>query len=272
MKRIFFLPMLTIFLSSTIVGCSLDAFFSPNYGNLEYPTTSLPGQEGGQQKQPVADQPQRVTAPDEEAKLGPTPRSAARTVKDESIDGSPVVRMASGSMTRVKTASRSTFTGSVTAVDYVGKTISVKSTGKNLTFDLTNPVVRGYANIGEIQIGDTITLGYIKNGIGIVKGENFHPDLQNQTAPDELASSRKGKRSKRATANQSSKKGATPVRVKYKVNRLAFNDVDNNKDGKVSPVELGTVLPSLTMEDFKKYDRNGDGGLNEAEYGSVKKR
>ena len=273
MKKIFFTIVITLLLFGTFAGCALDDFFSPNYGNKEYPTTDLPDLAAKKkQQEPVADQPQRVTAPDEEAKLGPTPKSAKQTVRDESIDGrgTPMSSGAGDSLLRVKTGSRTAFTGNVTAVDYVGKTISVKSAGKTLTFDLTNPVVRGYANIGEIQIGDTVTLGYIKNGIGIVKGENFHQDLQNQTAPDELASSQKGNR--RTTAKQSSNNRAAPVRVKHKVNTLAFKDVDNNKDGKISPVELCTVIPSLTMEDFKKYDRNSDGCLNEAEYRDVRKR
>lgn len=272
MKRMLFFTVLSVFLAA-MAGCSLDSFFSPDYGNKEYPTTELPDMTKKPKQEEAAVEPnQRVTAPDEEAKLGPTPKSASQTVRDEAIDGrgAPAGAGATASLLKVRTGSRTTFTGTVTAVDYVGKTISVKSAGKNLTFDLTNPVVRGYKHAGEIQIGDVITMGYIKNGIGIVKGENFHQDLLNQTAPDEVASSQKGKR--RTTSKQPSGNRAAPVRVKYKVNTLAFKDVDNNKDGKISPVELCTVIPSLTMEDFKKYDRDGDGSLSESEYRDVRKR
>ncbi len=52
---------------------------------------------------------------------------------------------------------------------------------------------------------------------------------------------------------------------------MSFADVDNNKDGKISPVELGAVLPSVTIEDFKRYDRNGDGFLDASEYKTVRK-
>jgi CxxC motif-containing protein len=274
MKRLLLLTLLSVFLAA-VAGCSLDSFFSPDYGNKEYPTTELPDLTKKPKQQEAAVEPnQRVTAPDEEAKLGPTPKSAAQTVRDETIDGrgAPVGSGTTASQLKVRTGSRTTFTGVVTAVDYVGKTISVKSAGKNLTFDLANPIVRGYKHTGEIQIGDVITVAYIKNGVGIVKGENFHQDLLDQTAPDELASSQKSKRSKKTAAKQSSNNHAAPVRVKYKVNTLFFSDVDNNKDGKISPVELGRVLPSLTMQDFKKYDRNGDGGLSESEYRDVRKR
>ena len=273
MKKIFYVAVLAAFLSCTIAGCALDDFFSPNYGDKEYPTTTLPGSKPKQQQPPVAEQPQRVTAPDEEAKLGPTPKSATQTVRDESLDGSPAVKGESGSMVRVKTASHITFTGTVTAIDTVGKTISVKTAGKNMTFDLKNPVVRGYPDPGAIKMGDTITLGYIRNGIGIVKGENFHEDLKEQTAADELVPLKsKNKRSKGETAAKQRSNRAAPTRVKYKVNTMAFKDVDNNKDGKISPVELCTVVPSLTMIDFKTYDRNGDGCLDETEYRSVRKR
>ncbi len=273
MKRIFHLIVLAAFLSSAIAGCALDDFFSPNYGDKEYPTTSLPGPAPKrQQQQPVSDQKQRLTAPDEEASLGPTPKSATQTVRDESLDGSPAVKSGSGSMVRVKTTSHITFTGAVTAIDTVGKTISVKTAGKNMTFDLKNPVVRGYPNAGEIKIGDIITLGYIRNGIGIVKGENFHEDLKEQTAADELVPLKNNKQSKRQAAAKQRSNRAAPTRVKYKVNTMTFKDIDNNKDGRISPVELCTVVPSLTMIDFKAYDRNGDGCLDENEYRTVRKR
>ncbi len=275
MKKKLLFTLLAVLLSGAIAGCSLDSFFSPDYGNKEYPTTELPDLTRKPKQQEAALEPnQRVTAPDEEAKLGPRPRSAAQTVRDETIDGRGAAAGPSttASLLKVRTGSRTTFTGTVTGVDYVGKTISVKSAGKNLTFDLANPVVRGYKHTGEIQIGDTVTVGYIKNGIAIVKGENFHQDLLDQTAPDQLAGSKKGKRSKRTAAKQSSNNRAAPVRVKYKVNTLSFDNVDNNKDSKISPVELGKVLPSLTMQDFKKYDQNSDGSLSEAEYRDVRKK
>jgi Ca2+-binding EF-hand superfamily protein len=52
---------------------------------------------------------------------------------------------------------------------------------------------------------------------------------------------------------------------------MSFAEIDNNKDGKISPVELSTVMPSVSMESFKQYDRNGDGFLDMNEYRSVRK-
>ncbi len=203
-----------------------------------------------------------------------SPKSSRETVTTETIGviGGPGQGEVTGdSLVRIKTKSNVIFTGVVTGIDTAQKTISVKSTGKNMTFDLANPVLRGYPNVSAIKTGDTITLGYIRNGIGIVKGENFHEDLKEQTAPDEAVPLKsKSKRSKSERAKQSNR--TTPVKVKYRVNSMNFKDVDNNKDGRISPVELGAVIPGLTLEDFKKYDKNGDGSLDETEYRSVRKR
>lgn len=209
----------------------------------------------------------------------PAPKAAEPAVPKDTITTETIGGMigegqgavTGGSLLRIRTTSHITFTGTVTGIDLIRKTISVKSTGKNMTFDLTNPVLRGYPNVSAIKTGDTISLGYIKNGIGIAKGESFPEDLRHQTAADETVNLKsKGKRSKKNNTKQSNR--AAPVRVKYRAHSTSFKDVDNNKDGRISPVELNTVIYGLTMEDFRKYDRNGDGGLDEAEYRSVKKR
>lgn len=207
------------------------------------------------------------TAPEE-----PKPTSSTDTVASETIGkkASTGSQGATGGDTvaGAKTGSSVIFTGVVTGIDTARKTVSLKTTGKDMTFNLANPVVRGYKNVSDIKTGDTVTLGYIRNGIGIVKGENFHEDLRQQAAPDDepvtLKSSKKG--------SKKQSKRAAPVKVKYRVNSMAFKDIDNNKDGRISPVELGAVIPNLSMENYKKYDRNGDGGLDESEYRSVRKR
>jgi hypothetical protein len=160
------------------------------------------------------------------------------------------------------------FTGKVTRIDTGTREIGLQTSDKRLAFDLANPQLRGYQNLADIKIGDTVSLGYIPGGIAIVKGETFPEDLKAKTAADGLSPAPRAKRNK-------SKKGAgnhgAPVRVKYKVNRMSFAEVDNNKDGKISPVELGTVMPSVSMESFKQYDRNGDGSLDINEYRTVRK-
>ena len=45
-----------------------------------------------------------------------------------------------------------------------------------------------------------------------------------------------------------------------------FKDIDNNKDGKITPIELCVMVPDLTLQKFKEYDKNNDGCLNEREF------
>lgn len=248
-KHVSAIPCLIIFLL-VLTGCeSLDLGPGP---------TVLMGPKPPPRKQQEAVVPkQRLTAPDEEATLGPTPLSAAQTVKDETLGGS-----------RAAKTTQMIFTGKVAKVDTASRTISLNTSGKQLAFDLVNPVLRGYQNTNDIKVGDTVSLAYIPDGIAIAKGETFPDDLKAQTTADDLSPPKNNNKKSRQNANN---RGA-PVRVKYKVNRMSFADVDNNKDGKVSPVELGAVLPSVTMEDFKRYDRNDDGLLDANEYKSVPKR
>jgi hypothetical protein len=211
----------------------------------------------------------RVSAPDEDAPIGPTPKSASQTVQDENIEGKTPATNPDGS---IRSTYKMTFTGSVTGLNAINRTIAVKTSDKYLSFDLIDPVLRGYNTVSDIKIGDIITLGYIPAGIAIAKGEAFPEDLRRQTAADQILPSRpKAKNSRKDGATRTGNRSA-PVRVKYKVNRLSFAEIDNNKDGKISPVELGCVLPSVTMDIFKKYDRNGDGCLDENEYKAVKKK
>ncbi len=217
------------------------------------------------QQQEVVYEKQPLTAPDEAAPLGPTPPSARQTVREENLDGSPVSSQRTP-LTGVKTAPLMIFTGKVTRIDTTAREISLQTSDKRLAFDLINPVLRGYHNVSDIKVGDTVSLGYIPKGIAIVKGETFPEDLKPQTAADDLSAKAKGK-----NLRQTASKRAAPVRVKHKVNTLSFANIDNNKDGKISPVELGCVMPSVTMESFRRYDRNGDGCLDANEYKSVRK-
>jgi Ca2+-binding EF-hand superfamily protein len=71
------------------------------------------------------------------------------------------------------------------------------------------------------------------------------------------------------SANIPAKK-AYPVRMAKKGGR-DFDAIDNNGDGMIAPAELSVLLPELTMETFKRYDRDNDGRLNRSEFKMVLK-
>ena len=55
-----------------------------------------------------------------------------------------------------------------------------------------------------------------------------------------------------------------------RTNGKSFAGVDNNKDGRISPIELSVLIPNLTMEQFRQYDKNHDGHLDKAEFDRIK--
>ncbi|MCX5807309.1 MAG: EF-hand domain-containing protein [Proteobacteria bacterium] len=160
----------------------------------------------------------------------------------------------------IKAKSKGDFIGTVTKVNVASKTITVRNKGIIVTFDVINPVFKGYKSLEQIRVGDKIAISYTGDGARITKGtdialrqETIRPQPEPVKQKYKPAGTNKGR----------------PVRVIERTNSLHFRDVDNNSDGRITPVELSAVVPNLTVEDFKKYDRNGDGYLNESEYNAI---
>jgi hypothetical protein len=59
------------------------------------------------------------------------------------------------------------FQGKVTAVD--ATKIAVKGKKGQVTFDASNPKLKGYKAIGDVKVGDTVTAKYTKDGVMITK-------------------------------------------------------------------------------------------------------
>jgi hypothetical protein len=140
----------------------------------------------------------------------------------------------------------------------------VKNKGIVVTFDVVNPVLKGYKSLEQIRVGDKIAISYTGDGARITKTTGMHNIIQQETVKP-ISESERQKHIPPKT-----NKGR-PVRVKERINSRYFRDVDNNNDGRITPIELSAVIPNLTVEDFKKYDRNGDGYLNETEYNTINK-
>lgn len=181
--------------------------------------------------------------------------AAGKSAKDKTTKPSKVI---------IKARSRGDFFGTVTHVNTTSKTIAVRNKGIIVTFDVLNPIFRGYKNLEQIRIGDRIAISYTGNCTRVTKGTGMHSMVQ-QEATKPLPESAKQKHGSAKTGK------GRPVRVKERTNSSHFRDVDNNNDGRITPVELSPVVPNLTVEDFKRYDKNGDGYLNESEYNAINK-
>ena len=168
---------------------------------------------------------------------------------------------------RVRTMQKVDFSGTVTFVDAEGAVISIQSKGKTIGFDMSRPVLIGYHSTKEIRKGDAVSVGYTQAGLQIRKGT--FPISAREPKSRAERSSRTGRTSSKPDATKPQK--GSLVRVRDKAQPTSFQDVDNNKDGKVTPIELCVMYPDLTMEKFKEYDKNGDGCLSEAEFRAIRR-
>jgi hypothetical protein len=162
---------------------------------------------------------------------------------------------------------RADFVGVVAHIDPSGRTIAVKNRGVIVTFDAAMPALKGYNNFEQIRKGDRVAISYTGGGTRISRGFGTDGAQSQESArlvPEAAGPQREA--TKTAKINR-----ARPVRIRERTNSQEFRDVDNNGDGKITPVELGVVVPDLTVEKFKTFDRNADGSLNKPEYDAAKK-
>lgn len=147
-------------------------------------------------------------------------------------------------------SSKPNFVGEVVNVDLQSRTMTLRN-GRNLiNFDISNAVLKGFGSLTDIKRGQTVGVRYLPDAIHVERGAA----LTASAPPTKNA--------------QSAKKPQFSRRVK--TDGLSFSDVDNNKDGHISPIELCVPFPNLTMEQFRQYDTNHDGRLDKAEFGQIK--
>ncbi len=156
---------------------------------------------------------------------------------------------------KVKARGGSSFIGVVVGVDETTKTISLKGRGRIITFDASSPTFRGFRGLEDVRVGSYAAVSYTKVGTRISKATKGEAVMGPERTDERPTAARK-----------ESKKRIARVQEKG----IGFSDVDENKDGKITPVELSVVVSDLTMERFKEYDKNGDGCLSQSEYGLVK--
>ena len=147
------------------------------------------------------------------------------------------------------------FVGEVIKVDPAGRSMTLRSGGRTVSFDISNPVLQGYGSVTAIKKGDRIGAGYTVDGIHITKLSKI---------------TEKSGAEKAVPTNVQTPKKQLRIARRTKTDGKSFADVDNNKDGKISPVELSVIVPDLTIEQFRQYDKNHDGYLDKAEFEQIK--
>jgi len=153
---------------------------------------------------------------------------------------------------QVRTKLKIDFAGTVNSIDPASATLSVRNQGKTISFDMSRVILIGYENIAQIKSGDKVSVGYTPYGLQIRKG--ILPITHRDAPP-----------------RQAALQMTAPIGITDKRYPKSFNNIDNNKDGKITPIELSVMVTDLTIEQFIKYDKNGDGCLNRPEFNTVKK-
>jgi hypothetical protein len=157
--------------------------------------------------------------------------------------------------------------GTVTYFDPASRVLSIRNGGSVIAFDVSNPTLSGYKSVDGIRSGDRVGVMYTEAGVRIAR-------LSAESAPRAASG--------KPTAKPGQSEGIPVVKVSpvqkhaKPANRLqrrqvkgdgrGFEDADVNKDGKVTPVELSVIIPDITMERFRQYDKDCNGCLNQAEF------
>ncbi len=147
---------------------------------------------------------------------------------------------------------RQAFTGVVVGVNIPSRTISVRDRGYTVTFDATNPVFSGYRGLMDVRVRHRVAVSYVGDGVRIAR-------LTGKHEPQE----------KEPSAALQKKQGKGPAKLQKRERRGVtggFEDVDANKDGRVTAVELSVIVTDITMDRFRQYDKDGDGCLSKTEF------
>lgn len=145
------------------------------------------------------------------------------------------------------------FSGKVVRVDAEFATFAVRGRGATVTFDASQPVFRGYRGLSDVRVGDLVLVSYVPDGVSVTRQTNGHKETNGR---QEAAVGKKGwVRNAQHLLRRVSEGGGDP-----------FEEADLNRDGRITPMELSTVIPDLTLEQFKKYDKGARGYLDKAQF------
>jgi hypothetical protein len=161
------------------------------------------------------------------------------------------------------------FHGKVERINESSNVLTIKGKSGIVTFDVSNPILIGYGNVGDIKVGDFVGVQYVHNGIKIIKAGN-----EKKYVSVEPKIIKKSKPSSEIAAIKPQTNKSNSMKLQRRIRKSSedcksFDDVDVNKDGKLSPIELSTMIRDLTMERFKQYDKNGNGCLDRKEFTNI---
>jgi hypothetical protein len=163
------------------------------------------------------------------------------------------------------------FYGKVDSLSESSGTLIVKGRNGVVSFDISNPILMGYRSINDIKEGHFIGVQYVRNGIRIIKKGS---ETKSMPLEPKIAGKSHSAQEKPVTTMQNKmRKIIRPLRRFEKSDNeiRVFGDIDVNKDGKLSPIELSTMIRDLTMAKFRQYDKNGNGYLDKKEFVDISK-
>ncbi len=146
-----------------------------------------------------------------------------------------------------RTAAKPAFSGRVVQISLASETLSLKGRENTVTFDASAPVLSGYRAFSDIRVGDSVAVSYMPDGIRVARLLDL-PRMAVEAPPATMQ--------KRTGRLRRGPRGSGED----------FNDIDANKDGKITPVELSALIPDITLDRFRRHDANKDGYLNRAEF------
>jgi hypothetical protein len=197
--------------------------------------------------------------------------------KEQQAGGDASKKEAQQFVIRVKTKQKVDFAGTVTNVDPETATLSIRSQGKTITFDMSKVILVGYGSTREIKKGDEVSVGYTQFGLQVRKGVFAITQRESiprrEVVPQKADAPQQNMVPQKAVTRADTikpQRGA-PIRMVDNKHPTNFRDIDNNKDGKITAIELCVLIPDLTLQKFKEYDKNNDGCLNEREFSAVKR-
>jgi len=142
------------------------------------------------------------------------------------------------------------FNGRVVQISLASETLSLKDGENTVTFDASSPILSGYRVFSDIRVGDSVAASYMPEGIRVTR-------LRDRLRPDTASPGTPGRRTGKLLRRSPRGSGSD------------FDDVDANKDGKITPVELSVLIPDITLDRFRRYDVNKHGYLDRAEFAAA---